>query len=41
MRPIKTFGGNTMLLYEGFRSDDIENIGVELNYPDDADDTEK
>ena len=41
MRPIKTFG-NTMMWYDGFRGDDIENIGVELNYPDDDDDeTEK
>ena len=40
MRPIKTFG-NTMLWYEGFHGDDIENIGVELCYPDDDDETEK
>ena len=36
MRPIKTFG-NTMLWYNGFRGDEIESIGVELNYPDDDD----
>ena len=40
MRPIKTFG-NTMLWYDGFRGDEIENIGVELNFPDDDDETEK
>ena len=32
-RTIKTFG-NTMLWYEGFRGNDISNIGVELNYPE-------
>ena len=40
MRPIKTFG-NTMLWYDGFRGDEIENIGVELNFPDDDDETER
>jgi hypothetical protein len=30
-----------MLWYDGFRGDEIENIGVELNYPDDDDETEK
>jgi hypothetical protein len=33
-RTIKTFG-NTMLWYEGFRGNDISNMGVELNYPED------
>eukprot|EP00959_Pyramimonas_sp_CCMP1952_P090986 1904868-Pyramimonas_sp.AAC.1 len=37
MRPIKTFG-NTMLWYEGFSGDNIENLGIQLNYPDDDDD---
>jgi hypothetical protein len=37
MRPIKTFG-NTMLWYEGFNGDKIENMGIQLNYPDDDDD---
>ena len=36
MRPIKTFG-NTMLWYEGFNGDNIENLGIQLNYPDDDD----
>jgi len=40
MRPIKTFG-NTMLWYNGFRGDEIENIGVELNYPEDDEETER
>ena len=40
VRPIKTYG-NTMLWYDGFIGDDIENIGVQLNYPDEDDDTEK
>ena len=37
MRPIKTFG-NTMLWYEGFNGDNIENMGIQLNYPDEDDD---
>ena len=36
MRPIKTFG-NTMLWYEGFSGDNIENMGIQLNYPDEDD----
>ena len=36
MRPIKTFG-NTMLWYEGFSGDHIENMGIQLNYPDEDD----
>ena len=36
MRPIKTFG-NTMLWYEGFSGDIIENMGIQLNYPDEDD----
>lgn len=40
VRPIKTFG-NTMLWYDGFRGDDIESFGVELNYPEDDDGTER
>ena len=36
MRPIKTFG-NTMLWYEGFNGDNIENMGIQLNYPDEDD----
>jgi len=36
MRPIKTFG-NTMLWYEGFSGDNIENMGIQLNYPDEED----
>lgn len=36
MRPIKTFG-NTMLWYEGFNGDIIENIGIQLNHPDEDD----
>jgi len=40
MRPVKTFG-NTMLWYDGFKGDNIESIGVELNYPDDDADIEK
>jgi len=36
MRPIKTFG-NTMLWYEGFSGDIIENMGIQLNYPDEND----
>jgi len=30
-----------MLWYDGFRGDEIENIGVELNFPDDDDETER
>ena len=37
MRHIKTFG-NTMLWYEGFSGDNIENMGIQLNYPDEDDD---
>ena len=33
-RPIKSFG-NIMLWYDGFRGDIIENMGIELNYPED------
>lgn len=40
MRPIKTFG-NTMLCYDGFIGAKIENIGVELNYPEEDDETDK
>ena len=36
MRPIKTFG-NTMLWYEGFNGDIIENIGIQLNHPNEDD----
>ena len=36
MRPVKTFG-NTMLWYEGFSGDNIENMGIQLNYPDEED----
>ena len=36
MRPIKTFG-NTMLWYQGFSGDIIENMGIQLNYPDEDD----
>lgn len=36
MRHIKTFG-NTMLWYEGFNGDNIENMGIQLNYPDEDD----
>ena len=36
MRPIKTFG-NTMLWYEGFNGDIIENMGIQLNHPDEDD----
>jgi len=39
-RTIKTFG-NTMLWYEGFRGNDILNMGIELNCPNDDDDNEK
>jgi hypothetical protein len=34
VRPIKNFG-HMMLWYNGFSGRDIENIGIELNYPDD------
>jgi hypothetical protein len=37
MRHIKTFG-NTMLWYEGFSGDNIESMGIQLNYPDEDDD---
>jgi len=36
MRPIKTFG-NTMLWYEGFNGDIIENMGIQLNHPNEDD----
>ncbi len=36
MRPIKTFG-NTMLWYEGFNGDIIENMSIQLNHPDEDD----
>ena len=39
-RPIKSFG-NIMLWYDGFRGDTIENMGIELNYPDDDAEMEK
>lgn len=34
VRPIKNFG-HMMLWYDGFKGEDIENIGIELNSPDD------
>lgn len=34
MRPIKSFG-HMMLWYNGFTGQDIEKIGIELNFPDD------
>jgi hypothetical protein len=40
VRPIKTFG-NTMLWYDDFRGDEIENFGVELNYPEEDEETER
>ena len=40
MRPIKSFG-NTMLWYEGFKGEDIEGLGIDLNYPDDDEEMEK
>ena len=39
-RPIKSFG-NIMLWYDGFRGDTIENMGIELNYPEDNSDMDK
>jgi c-di-AMP phosphodiesterase-like protein len=36
MRPIKSLG-NLLLWYDGFSGDHIENMGIQLNYPDEDD----
>ena len=37
MRPIKSMG-NLLLWYDGFSGDQIESMGIQLNYPDEDDD---